>query len=116
MGVRDEMMLFYLPLLILALCSVTWIYYVAIIRLYHERARLRTPAYVMAVLGVIVGLPLDIFLNLVFSVVALDVPREVTLSQHLSRLNNNGGWRGDISRWICAELLDPFDPKGYHCK
>jgi hypothetical protein len=70
----------------------------------------------MTAFGALIGVPLDIFLNLISSVIMLDIPKEVTLSQKLSRLNDTGGWRGDVARWICAELLDPFDPRGYHCK
>lgn len=110
------MIFFYLPIILLFLCSVTWIYYVAIIRLYREKDKLSTVAYGMTILGALVGVPLDISLNLICSVMMLDVPKEVTLSQKLSRLNDTGGWRGDVSRWICAELLDPFDPRGFHCK
>lgn len=110
------MIVFYLPIILLFLCSVTWIYYVAIIRLYREKSKLSPVAYGMTILGALVGIPLDISLNLICSVIMLDVPKEVTLSQKLSRLNDTGGWRGDVSRWICAELLDPFDPRGFHCK
>ena len=100
----------------LMLVNVTWVYYVAIIRLYRERATLNPAAKTMAYVGTLIGVPLDIFLNLCVTVLLLDWPHEITLSQRLSRLNDTGGWRGDVSRWICAELLDPFDPAGRHCK
>ena len=110
------MSIFTLPLVLFVLCSVTWIYYVAIIRLYREKDNLNNVAYFMTAFGALIGVPLDILLNLISSVILLDVPKEVTLSQKLSRLNDTGGWRGDVARWICAELLDPFDPRGFHCK
>lgn len=101
----------------LLLVNATWVYYVAIVRLYRSRATLRWPAKAMAYTGAAVGVPLDIVLNLVASVLLWDWPQEVTLSQRLSRLNNTGGWRGDVARWVCAELLDPFDDRpGGHCK
>lgn len=104
-----------LTLFALMLVNVTWVYYVAIVRLYRDRAALRWPAKIMAYAGAAVGVPLDILLNLAATVLLLDWPHEVTLSQRLSRLNNTGGWRGDVARWVCAELLDPFDPRGSHC-
>lgn len=105
-----------LTLLGLLLLNMTWVYYVAIVGLYRARDTLGMPAKVMTYMGALIGVPLDILLNLVASVLLCDLPREVTLSQRLSRLNNTGGWRGDVARWVCAELLDPFDPRGAHCK
>lgn len=100
-----------IPLLI----NMTWIYYVAIMRLKYVRDTLNPVAKVMGYMGLAVGFPLDILLNLFFSIVLLDMPKEVTLSRHLSRLNDDTGWRGKAARWICANLLDPFDPSGAHC-
>lgn len=94
----------------------TWCYYVTVVMVYRGWKTFRWPARVMAVLAAIPGIPMDVALNVVASILLLDIPLEVTLSQKLSRLNDTGGWRGDVARWVCAELLDPFDPRGRHCK
>ncbi len=46
----------------------------------------------------------------------LGVPRELTMSARLTKLLPDAGWRGKFARWICADLLDPFDPSGCHCR
>lgn len=96
--------------------QTTWVYYVALIKKWRARKTLSTPQYVLTLANLPIGMLLDVALHLLFCVVTLSVPREVTLSQHLSRLNDTPGWRGDFARWICGELLDGEDPNGVHCK
>ena len=40
--------------------------------------------------------------------------RETTVTARVTRLKKEGGWRGDLARWLCAKLLDPFSIGG-HC-
>lgn len=59
--------------------------------------------------------PIDLALNILWSILLLDFPRELLLSPKLKRLKAKGGWRGKIATFVCRELLNPFDPDGKHC-
>lgn len=109
----EHFLVFLLALVMIS--NTTWIYYVAIIHLKEVRDTLNMPSKFMAYLGLAVGFPLDVFLNLIFSILVLDLPREVTLTRHLSRLKKTNGWRGKVAMWICGELLDPYAQGGKHC-
>lgn len=63
-----------------------------------------------------VGYVLDFCVNIsVLSLVVLDLPRETTVSQHLSRLVKTGKpFQVAIANWIGKNLLDAFDPSGAH--
>lgn len=66
-----------------------------------------------AVVGI--GTILDIVFNITLgTLVLMDVPGELTLSQRLTRLKAAGGWRGAVAEWIGSELLDCFDYRGRH--
>ena len=75
-------------------------------------------AWVFAFPLIVIALILDVLLNFtVFAVLTWDFPRkgEWTFSQRLARLVRDTGWRGKLSNWIAASLLDPYDhdPKGH---
>jgi hypothetical protein len=98
---------------------VLWVYFLAVMAL--ERVDDITPltgavrAFALCVL--LPGYLLDAVVNLtVMTVLLLDVPREWLVTARLSRLISDDGWRGRIARWFCSTLLDPFDPRGCHCK
>ena len=62
-----------------------------------------------------VAAALDLVLNLLASVPFLDWPHEATFSQRMGRYKADATWRTPIARWICANLLDPFQMGG-HCR
>lgn len=98
---------------------VTWILFLALMSLIRARevGKLSKTAYYLGLPLLAVGYALDIFLNVfLLSLLTLDLPREYTVSAHLSRLLDAGGWRSKIAFWICTNLLDTFDPSGQHCK
>jgi hypothetical protein len=66
----------------------------------------------------VVGLLIDLVVNvLVATVVMLELPRELTVSERMSRLvKGRKGWRRDGACWFCKHFLDVFDPSGKHCK
>jgi hypothetical protein len=95
-------------------------------------------AWVLAFPLMVVALILDVLLNFtVFAVLTWDFPQmrviwvqrnwwkytinaptlsgEWTFSQRLARLIRDTGWKGKLSNWIAASLLDPYDhdPKGH---
>lgn len=104
---------------VLALYAL-WLFYLAVMSLY--RAKLNNQLSKVALrLGypiLIIGLLLDFVVNVVVaSVVFLDLPREFTVSEKMSRLiKSNSKWRKTGACWFCEKFLDVFDPSGKHCK
>jgi hypothetical protein len=72
---------------------------------------------VLLVPAALVAVLMDVFFNLVpATVIFLDLPRELLFTQRLERYKAQGaGWRYTVARWICQNLLDPFQ-QGGHCK
>ena len=62
------------------------------------------------------GLLLDVVYNATFgSLMFLEFPRTWTLTARCSSHLKEDGWRGAEARWLCKNLLDPFQTGG-HCK
>lgn len=62
----------------------------------------------------IVGIALDVFLNIVvLTVLFFDLPRELTISSRLERYLKETSWRSKVAR-VFEYVLDPFDPDGDH--
>jgi hypothetical protein len=68
---------------------------------------------------VAVGVALDVLANFfVATFVFLELPNEWLVTSRLVRLqkgNAIGNWRRTYADWICYNLLDVFDPTGFHC-
>jgi len=100
----------------------TWGMYLAVMNLMEAKSKLTLAAkcfaYPLALLGVI----MDVALNLtVCTIIFFELPKQFMLTARLqSHLDEIGGpkdgWRGTIALWICSNLLDPFDSRGFHCK
>jgi hypothetical protein len=108
-------------------CVQTWISYIAIINLWEQREHLDTWVKVLIYPRGWLGVLQDIHLNLWFSIICLDPPHELFLTQRLSRYLKEYGrapvalhgvekWRFDVAVYICHNLLDPFAPNGKHCE
>ena len=71
---------------------------------------------VLLVPAALVAVLMDVFFNLVAAtVIFFDLPREWLFTQRLERYKAQGaGWRYTLARWICQNLLDPFQ-QGGHC-
>lgn len=97
-----------------------WIFYLAIMNLSRadQAHQLRPVALVLGVPVLLVGYMLDVLVNaVVLTVVLLELPLELTVSDRLGRhLRTSGTWRNRVARWVCLELLDQFDPTGRHCR
>lgn len=50
-----------------------------------------------------------------FALIFAELPKQWTVSERLKRHIKDPCYRGKISRWLCANLLNPFDPTGNHC-
>jgi hypothetical protein len=96
-----------------------WPLYLAVMHLDTARrqGRLTPAAKAIGYPLLYFGLLLDGVVNVVHgTIVFAELPREWTTSRRLARWAAvDDDWRGDLARWICAELLDPFDPDGRHC-
>lgn len=98
-----------------------WVFYLAVMHLKRARdhGMLSRPALYLGYPVLLVGYALDVFVQLVpATVIFLDLPRELTLTGRLKRYLNtepSGSWRESAAVWMCAHLLDQFDPDGRHC-
>jgi hypothetical protein len=96
-----------------------WLFYLAVMNLYRAKKD-STISKVALVLGypiLIVGVLLDLIVNVVImSIVFLELPRELLVTQRLTRLIQSGfSWRANLAYWICHHFLNAFDPSGDHC-
>lgn len=107
-----------------ALCAVCFGFYLAVMALRRAQGdgRLGWAPRALGVPIVLVGLAVDVVLNLVLaSIVLLELPHlrgpapEWLLTTRLKRLVRTEGWRARVARWVCTHLLDAFDPSGCHC-
>lgn len=110
--------------IVYGLCALCFALYLAVMALRRAKGegRLGLAPSVLGLPIVLVGLAVDVALNLVLaSIVLLEPPRlagpvpEWLLTTRLKRLVRTTGWRARVARWICAHLLDAFDPSGCHC-
>lgn len=105
--------------LVLAVMWVFWALYVLIMGVYRAQlsGRLGTVALILGLPVVIVGILLDILVNIfIATFLFLDLPRELMMTNRMIRYRKTDcGWRSKLSAWICDNLLDIFDPSGNHC-
>lgn len=101
----------------LLLTYICWILYLALTNIWEAgvKKKLSYTAYTLALPAIAVGVSLDVFLNFtVFSVLFMEQPKELTISERLRRHNSTGtGWRKKLAGWF-EPLLDPYDPDGDH--
>lgn len=93
----------------------SWVLYVAAMHFAKIRHKLGQFAKINGYVVWVLAQPIDVSLNLLWSVILLDFPRELILSPKLKRLRAAGGWRGCVASFVCEQLLNPFDPDGKHC-
>ena len=97
--------------------AVCWLFYLAIMNLKRNKDKVTSPF--IRTLGFwfyYVGYALDIGMNIfIGTLLFLDPPRAWLFTDRLERYIPEQTWRGSMARWICANILDPFDPSGEHC-
>lgn len=102
-----------------AFIIATWVLYLAVMNLAGNRAELTGLAKWLAYGMVLpIGYACDIALNLHFCLFALWRPRDWLLTGTLQRIRADAAFdsrRRIVATFICANLLNPFDPKGTHC-
>jgi hypothetical protein len=112
----------------LALLYALWAFFLAVMALKRAKdaGQLSRPARLLGMPIVIVGLWLDFWANvLVATVLLLELPRQTTVTARLKRHTYLGleaayhdrptPWRTKVSKWVCSNFLDVFDPSGQHC-
>ena len=116
--------LYQTPLTFLAgVFLLLWIFfslYVLIMGFYRAYLNKELTIYtkLMAAPWVVLGAGVDVFCNItVASLFFLELPHEFLVTQRLTRykLQEPTSWRGQVAGWLCANLLDYFDPHGIHC-
>ena len=106
----------------LGLMYATWLLFVAIMgfRAAKLAGKLSKPVFVLALPALGVGVLLDFLLQVASSPIWLDPPREILLTLRLDRyltLTNPTGldaYRQRVAKWVCSNMLDPFEVSG-HC-
>jgi len=97
--------------------TVAWTFYIAAMGLIPRLRAGTIPRWVrpFAYTAVLMALVLDACVNLLFSILLLDLPREPLLTGKLKRLKAAGGRRGRFADLVCRDCLNPFDLSGDHC-
>ena len=102
----------------IAVSHVLWVHYVAMMRLkmVRDEGKLTTAAKVFGYPALVVGLLLDLVVNVVVgTIVFVEPPQKMTLSARLTRLGEgSSGWRRRRADRIRKALLDDIDPSGIH--
>jgi hypothetical protein len=117
------MKLLLVVILYLALMYGTWFAFLAVMALKSARdnGTLTRASEILAVPLLALGWLLDFSLNMCSTVVFLDLPKEWLLTircdRYLSISNPHGlnAYRQTLARWLCQNLLDPFQSGG-HCR
>lgn len=107
-------------LLVLGYTYSLWIAFLAVMALRWAWERLPLATKVLAAPLVAVAIVADVAFNLAVSVPLAELPREATFSQRMGRYLSwapirPNHWRVRLARWVCANLLDPFEIGG-HCR
>lgn len=95
-----------------------WVLFLAVMNLKQSQdaGQLRGFALYAGHTVLFVGLLVDLFVQLtVATVIWLELPRELTVSERVDRLVRTGhGFRHDLAMWFRKTLLAPFDRSGGH--
>lgn len=105
-------------LIVLGLLYAMWIFYVAVMHLdkIETEQGLNIPSKILGYPLLVVAFTLDVLLNwIVFTVLFLEFPKELTVSHRLKRWNRTRrGYRKWLIVHIFAPLLNDFDKRGVH--
>jgi len=99
------------------LFAVTWVLYLAVMNIKRNKDKLTKVAKCIAYPVAFIGVITDVFFNITLgSLYFIELPREWLFTSRLQRhIKRSKGKRLRKAEWFCHHLLDPFDPKGYHC-
>lgn len=81
----------------------------------HKEQKLNNILWALCIPFVILALIIDFINNIIiFTILFLELPKELLVTDRLKRHVNKDTLRGKISRWFGEFLLNPFDPTGNH--
>lgn len=81
----------------------------------HKEGKLNSILWVLCVPFVALSWVIDVIHNItLFTLLYLELPRELTVTERLKRHVSEHTFRGKLSRWIAETLLNPFDYSGNH--
>jgi hypothetical protein len=116
-------------LLVLTALYSLWFAYLGVMALKRadDAGQLSWGLTAFAFPGVALAVILDWLVNwLILTALLLELPRELLVTQRLSRHLHGHGmttgsprlsrWRKALAKLVCEQLLDRFDPSGKHCK
>lgn len=110
-------MIYLFPLLSL---YALWVFYLAVMNLKRARdtGRLTKTAERLGFPVLLLGYLLDFIGNMIpATLVFMELPREGLVTSRVQRhYDGPPTWRRSVAVWFAENLLDPFDPKGYHIK
>ena len=117
------MNIFHIFLFYAALMYATWIAFLSVMALMSasNSGKLTKTSKILAMPLLVVGWLLDFLLNMCATPVFFDLPQEWLLTircdRYLAVLNPTGfkAYRQKLARWLCQNLLDPFQSGG-HCR
>lgn len=102
---------------VLLLTYVTWVLYLAIMNLAQNQHELTPFSRAIAYPVLAVGIVFDVAFNLIVgTVVFVEPPMQFLFTDRCKKHIDKLTWRGDVARWFCRNLLDPFDASGSHCR
>lgn len=108
----------------------TWGFYVMVMNLIRVKQNMPLFSKLLAYPVAFVGIIMDVLLNVIIgTILFVELPKvrhllfTARLQEHIDdfRLSTEPAtglrkWRHNVAIWICVNLLDPFDSKGFHCR
>ena len=103
--------------LVLLSLYLLWVLYLAVMNILRVKklGKLTKVTTLLSMPVVVSAFLLDVAINfVVFTLLLLELPKELTVSSRLKRHNNTStGYRKKLAK-LFEPLLDPFDPDGDH--
>lgn len=98
---------------------ILWLLFIVVMALQARWKKLPITVKVIAAPAVVIAVLLDLLFNYTIAcVLFLKLPArgEWMFSQRIGNYKRRSDWRAPLAHWICANLLDPFDSDGAHCR
>jgi hypothetical protein len=99
------------------LFGITWISYLAVMHLKHNKDKITTIIKVSTTPILLILILIYVVTNLILgSILFLEFPKTLQFTSRCQRhiAKNDGSWRYKQAVWWCKNFLDPFE-EGGHC-
>ena len=98
---------------------ILWVLFLAVMSLKRAKDEgllvSGTTSYSLALIVLGIGYFIDFLVNITLAVVLFfEPPFEMTVTKRCEKHLHETGYRGKVARWLCHNLLDPFQIGG-HC-